>query len=137
MRHFFIAFFITVIFYGCKSQDPTNSSTADGAVYELADVDTEPEPEGGFENLYKEWNSNVKYTGEAIDKGVEGRVFVGFIVKADGWISNTNIEQGLGYGLDEAAIKGLEKTKLQWKPGMKDGKKVSVKMIMPFVFKLN
>lgn len=137
MKHIFISLCVTVIFYGCKSQLPTNSSTADGAVYELADVDTKPEPEGGIENLYKEWSSNVKYTKEAIEKDVEGKIFVEFVVNTDGRISNIIIVQGLGHGLDEAAINGLEKTKLQWKAGMKDGKKVGVKMILPFVFKFN
>ena len=137
MRHYFFALFIVVMIYGCKSQAPANTSVTDGPIYEFSEVDTEPEPEGGFESLYKEWNSNVEYTREAIDKSIEGKVFVGFIVNTDGQISSSKVEQGLGHGLDEAALNGLENTKLKWKAGMKDGEEVRVKMVMPFVFKLN
>lgn len=137
MRSFLLVLTIMVIVCGCKNQPPVNHSVTAGTVYEASDVDTAPEPEGGFENLYKVWNSKVKYTLEAVEKGIEGRVFVRFVVDEQGQMSNFKIEQGLGYGLDDAALTGLEKTNLKWAAAEKEGKKVSVNMIMPFVFKLN
>jgi periplasmic protein TonB len=105
-------------------------------VYSYSDVDTRPTLEKGMESLYKKWNSYAKYPSQARRNKIEGKVFLSFVVDEKGNITEPKVEQGLGYGCDEAAIEALLKTGLKWTPGIKDGKNVKVRMVLPFAFRL-
>ena len=84
----------------------------------------------------KKWSSFVRYPADARRKGIEGKVFIYFIVDENGTILESGIQKGLGHGCDEATLDAFKKIKLKWRPGTKDGQNVKVKMVMPFVFKL-
>ena len=105
-------------------------------IYSYDEVDTKPTLEKGVESLYRKWNSVAKYPSEARRNGIEGSVFISFIINENGEIVEPKVLQGLGYGCDEAAVEALKKTKLKWTPGTKSGKNVKVKMVMPFAFRL-
>ncbi len=105
-------------------------------IYSFMDVEETPEPEIGMAELYKKWSAGIKYPAEARKNGIEGRVFIYFVVDKAGEIIDTGIERGIGHGCDDAALEAFKKTKLKWKPGIKDGQNVKVRMVMPFVFKL-
>ena len=78
---------------------------------------------------------NVVYPKEAQEKGISGRVFVGFVVEKDGSIGEVKLLRGIGGGCDEEAIrviKGMPK----WKPGKMKGEAVRVSYQMPINFKL-
>ncbi|MDQ3392598.1 MAG: energy transducer TonB [Bacteroidota bacterium] len=117
------------------SQDTSKIHAVDTA-YDYIDVEEKPVPEHGLEALYKSWNSLVNYPSEARQKNVEGKVFISFVVDESGKIMDPIVEQGLGYGCDEATINALLKTKLKWKPGTINGENVKVRMSLPFSFKL-
>ena len=76
----------------------------------------------------------AQYTVAARDNGVQGTVIVSAIFRADGTITDLTILRGLPLGLNEEAIKAARKIK--FKPAIKDGIPVSVKMSMEFSFQL-
>lgn len=71
----------------------------------------------------------------AIEKGIEGRVSLSFIVEKDGSISNIDILRSIDPSLDKAAVKIVEKMP-KWTPGEQRGKKVRVQYTVPVTFKL-
>jgi len=72
----------------------------------------------------------------AIDQHIQGKVWVSFIIEADGKLSNFKIERGVGYGLDEEALRVL-KLAPAWKPGIQNGHAVRVQYNIPINFQLS
>ena len=98
-------------------------------------VDNMPEYPGGFEAMFDFINANLVYPQEAIDAGIEGWVFVGFVVEKDGSVSSIKLLRGIGYGCDEAAMEVVRKMP-KWKPATQRGKPVRVQYQFPLNFKL-
>ena len=78
---------------------------------------------------------NIHYPQKAIDKNIEGKVYVKFVVNEDGSISDVVIIKGIGGGCDEEA-KRVVMSMPNWSPGMQNGKKVKVMFTLPIWFKL-
>lgn len=98
-------------------------------------VEKMPEYPGGFEAMSAFINANLVYPQEAIDTGIEDRVFVGFWVETDGSLSDIKVLRGIGYGCDEAAMEVVRKMP-KWKPAMQRGKPVRIQYMFPVKFKL-
>ncbi len=79
---------------------------------------------------------NIKYPKIAAEKGIQGNVFVGFIVEKDGSITNIKIVRGKDPSLDEEALR-VTKLMPKWKPAMQRGKPVRCILTMPIIFKLD
>ena len=94
-----------------------------------------PEFPGGFKALQDFIETNLAYPQEAKDAGIEGRVFVGFVIEKDGSISSIKLLRGIGYDCDEAAMDVVRKMP-RWKPATQRGKPVRVQYQLPFNFKL-
>ena len=116
-----------------ENQVPS-SSTSKEVIYEV--VEDMPVPIGGMETFYKTISENLKYSEEALEQKIEGRVYVQFVVDEEGRITELKTLKGLGHGLDEAAEKAIEATSGQWKAGRQRGKAVPTRMVMPIIFKL-
>ena len=80
-------------------------------------------------------SKNVVYPSEAQEKGISGRVFVGFIVEKDGSVNEVKVLRGIGGGCDEESVRVI-KSMPKWKPGKMKGKPVRVSYMMPIIFKL-
>lgn len=93
-------------------------------------VEEMPELIGGLESVQK-W---IKYPELAIKAGVEGRVFVQFIVDENGNVSQPQVVRGIGGGCDEAAMEAVMHAK--FKPGRQRGKAVRVRYVIPIHFDL-
>lgn len=114
--------------------DETDESGDDDEVYGAVDV--MPEYFGGVNAMFDFIQKNVKYPESAKKKGIEGRVFVQFVVEKDGSLSSFQVLRGVNDELNDEAIRVL-KMMPKWKPGMKDGKPVRVQYTMPFKFQLS
>jgi TonB family protein len=127
----------------------TGNQTADGTVNwlltEMAPeqgdevfqvVEHQPEPVGGMKAFYEYVRKNIKYPDEARNKGIQGRVFVQFVVDTDGSLTDIAILKGIGAGCDEEALRLIENSP-KWTPGKQRGKPVKVRMSLPVVFKLD
>ena len=98
-------------------------------------VEQNPEFPGGMGELYKFLGEKTKYPPIAKESGIQGRVFVNFVVERDGSISNVKVLRGIGGGCDEEAIR-VVKSMPKWKPGKQRGKAVRVSFNLPIKFTL-
>jgi periplasmic protein TonB len=98
-------------------------------------VEKNATPKDGLAGFYKFVSDNIRYPAAARRMGVEGKVFVQFIVDKDGKITNVTTINELGSGLEEEAIRILQIAP-PWNPGRQRGKPVKQKMVMPIFFKL-
>jgi len=98
-------------------------------------VEQMPEFPGGEEKLIEFVSKNVEYPQEAKEEGVQGRVFVGFVVEKDGSVGDVKLLRGIGHGCDEEAVR-VVKMLPKWKPGMHNGEFVRVAYQIPIHFKL-
>ena len=98
-------------------------------------VEEMPDFPGGGAKLQEYLIKNIKYPQMARESGIQGRVFVNFVVEPDGHVSNVNVMRSLGGGCDEEAIR-VVKSMPKWKPGKQRGKPVRVSYILPVNFKL-
>ena len=99
-------------------------------------VEDQPAPPGGMGAFYKFIGSSMKYPNQARRMGIEGRVFVQFVVDKDGQLTDIKAVKGIGAGCDEEAVRVL-KSAPKWKPGKQRGRPVKVRMILPITFKLS
>jgi len=93
-------------------------------------VENQPKLKGGLAAL----QSKIKYPDMARKAGIEGRVYVQFIVDKQGNVVNPHVIRGIGGGCDKEALRVIKKAKFT--PGMQRGRPVKVKMSLPIVFKL-
>jgi protein TonB len=98
-------------------------------------VEDPASPIGGMTAFYKYVGDKIKYPSQARRMGVEGRVFVEFIIDKDGSISDVRAVKGIGAGCDEEAVRILQAAP-KWKPGKQRGKPVKQRMVLPITFKL-
>lgn len=98
-------------------------------------VEDQPAPPGGMGAFYKYVGKSMKYPKQARRMGVEGRVFVQFVVDQAGNLTEVKAIKGIGAGCDEEAVRVL-KAAPKWKPGKQRGRPVKVRMILPITFKL-
>ncbi|MBC8321518.1 MAG: energy transducer TonB [Bacteroidetes bacterium] len=98
-------------------------------------VEAMPEFPGGMANLMSYLSNNIKYPPLAKESGIQGRVFINFVVEPNGKISNVKVLRGIGGGCDEEAIR-VVKSMPSWKPGMQRGKPVRVSYNLPVKFTL-
>ncbi len=98
-------------------------------------VEDQPEFPGGMQAFYQFVGKKIKYPSQARRMGIEGRVYVEFIVDKDGSVTNVRSVKGIGAGCDEEAVRVM-KTVPKFKPGKQRGRPVKVKMVMPIYFKL-
>lgn len=98
-------------------------------------VEESAAPEGGMKSFYKYIRKNLSYPRQAKRMGIEGKVFLSFIVDKDGSITNISVIRGIGGGCDEEATRILKEAP-KWKPGKQRGRAVKQKMTFPINFKL-
>lgn len=99
-------------------------------------VEQMPEFQGGVKGMQEYLVSNIKYPDKAKQEGIQGRVFVSFVIRADGSVSGATILRGVDPLLDEEALRVVSQMP-KWKPGTQKGKAVNVQFNLPIVFKLD
>ncbi len=95
-----------------------------------------PEYPGGKDALFAYIGTNLKYPEQAVEEGIEGVVFVTFVVEADGRITGVTVLRGMGGALDKEAVRVVSGMP-NWMPGKQNGKVVRVKYNLPIRFMLN
>lgn len=98
-------------------------------------VEQPPEFEGGLEAMYKFIRKNMKYPASARRMNIEGSVFVGFVVDADGKISEAGVIKGISADCDKEALRVVQMMP-KWRPGKQSGRPVRVKFVLPIKFAL-
>ncbi len=130
-----------IVFIFACTENPVNNldeNAADEANKEelFYAVETMPafndEGVAGFKSFIAE---NLVYPEKAIEEGIEGKVFVQFIVGSDGNVKDAKIARGVHPLLDEQAIRVVNASP-EWEPGIQKGEKVDVQFTFPITFKL-
>jgi len=98
-------------------------------------VEQMPEFPGGEEKLYQFLADSIHYPQLAKDSGIQGRVYVTFVIENDGSVSDARILRGIGGGCDEEALRVINLMP-KWKPGTERGKSVRVQYSLPVKFTL-
>lgn len=99
-------------------------------------VEDDPEFPGGQAALMQYLQSNLRYPTMAREAGIQGTVFVTFVVERDGSITDVRVLRGVGGGLDEEAIR-VVRNMPAWTPGRQRGQAVRVQFNLPIRFVLN
>lgn len=99
-------------------------------------VEQQPVPVGGMASFYRYIGENLRYPTRAARQGIEGRVFIQFVVERDGSLTDVQVVRGIGGGCDEEAIRVVQGAP-KWEPGRQRGRPVRVRMVLPILFQLN
>ena len=91
---------------------------------------------GGESAMNKFLGENLKYPKMAQDAGIQGIVYVTFVVEPSGIITSIKILRGLGGGCDDAAVNAIKKMP-KWNAGKQRGKAVRVQFNLPVRFRLS
>ena len=94
-----------------------------------------PEYPGGMEGLMNYMIESIKYPETAEKDGLEGKVFVQFVIGPDGKIGQIEVVKSVRDDLDSEAVRVISEM-ADWTPGKQDGKNVSVQMVLPIAYKL-
>lgn len=131
------------------SIDMSTTNTASVAVIEFKPIE-EDEPtdvpfnfvespasfDGGNAAFYRHVSNKIKYPTQARRIGVEGKVFVEFVINRDGTITDVKAIKKIGAGCDEEAERVIQSSP-KWNPGKQRGKPVRQRMVLPITFQLN
>jgi protein TonB len=98
-------------------------------------VEEMPSFPGGEAALMKYLATNIKYPAIAKDAGIQGTVYVTFVVDTDGKVKDVRVLRSIGGGCDEEAIRVVQSMPA-WKPGKQRGKSVKVQYNLPIRFTL-
>lgn len=98
-------------------------------------VESMPEFPGGDAARMKFLQENIKYPQLARESGIQGTVYVTFVVETDGRVTDVRVLRGIGGGCDEEAVRVIQAMP-RWNPGKQRGKPVRVQFNMPIRFTL-
>ncbi len=93
-------------------------------------VEEMPELIGGLGELQQK----IRYPEMARRAGIEGRVYIQFIVNEQGQVENPQVIRGIGGGADEEALRVVSQA--EFRPGMQRGRPVRVQYSLPIFFRL-
>ena len=103
-------------------------TTTDDKVYDVCEQ--MPIYEGGDAALLKYLRENLKLPEEDKERGMQGRMVVGFVVEKDGSLTNVKVLRAVDIALDAEVlrvVKGMPK----WIPGRHNGQRVRVRYLLP------
>ncbi len=98
-------------------------------------VEEMPSFPGGESERNKFLADNIVYPQQATENGIQGTVYISFVVDSKGNVTDVKILRGIGGGCDEEALR-VVKLMPKWHPGKQNGKQVRVLFNMPIYFKL-
>ncbi len=100
-------------------------------IVEFCDVDAQFP--GGNAALQKFISENIQYPPNSLANGEQGKVYLSFVVSADGSLNNIQVDRGISADLDREA-KRLISVMPKWIPGEFNGKTVSTMCRLPIIF---
>lgn len=127
---------VVVVGYGSQESksSATESQKEDKVIFQV--VEKMPEFPGGESGLMKFLAQNIKYPVIAMERNIQGRVILQFVINQDGSVSDAEVVRGVDSSLDAEAIRVVNAMP-KWTPGMQRGENVRVRYTLPINFKLD
>ena len=116
--------------------DTTKTNIPDTNEEVFAIVDVTPTYPGGDDARLEFLRSNINYPPEAKEKGIQGTVYIGFVVEKDGTVNDVKLLRGVDKLIDDEALR-VVKLMPKWTPGKQKGEIVRVSYNMPIKFTLS
>ena len=91
---------------------------------------------GGDSEMMKYLGNQLIYPKIPLNDGIQGTVFVTFVVNQDGSLSDIKLMYGVDKLLNQEAVRVVKKMP-KWNPGMQNGNPVRVQLTLPVKFKIN
>ncbi len=98
-------------------------------------VESMPGYPGGDAARIKFLQDNIKYPQMARESGIQGTIYVSFVVETDGSVTDVRVLRSIGGGCDEEAIRVINRMP-KWNAGKQRGRPVRVQFNMPITFTL-
>ncbi len=99
-------------------------------------VEVMPSFKGGDINKFREWvMRRTNYPQAAVDKRIQGKVYLTFIVETDGTVSNVTVVKGVDPLIDQEAVRTIQSSP-KWNPGLQRGQPVRVRYALSLAFAL-
>ncbi len=92
-------------------------------------------PKEGIQKYQEQLSAQIQYPVTAKAKGIEGKVYVEFVVEKDGAITNVHLQRGVDESLNNEALRVIRLSQ-PWNPGRQRGKAVKQRMVIPITFSL-
>ncbi|MGE0020485.1 MAG: energy transducer TonB [Draconibacterium sp.] len=129
-------FFLLVVIIGVGRTQiyAQNEKVKDGVYLVCEEM---PEYPGGADSLRADLVRSINYPAEASKKGIQGKVYITFVVDEKGKIDDAKVVRGVDPLLDKEALRVVSSLNKAWTPGKEKGKPVKVSYTLPVNFALN
>ncbi|HLP14093.1 MAG TPA: energy transducer TonB, partial [Flavobacteriales bacterium] len=104
-------------------------------IFDQAEVQEGAEFPGGQAELMKFLQKNIKYPEMESSSGIQGKVWIEFVVGTDGSINGVKVKRSVSTGLDMEAVR-VVKMMPKWKAANNNGKAVKSKYVLPVNFRI-
>ncbi|MCS5625858.1 MAG: energy transducer TonB [Candidatus Marinimicrobia bacterium] len=122
-------FYLLLIIFTALSSGLSAQQKDDKGIYLTAEK--MPAIKGGMVAIGKK----IRYPKIAREMGIQGVVYVGFVVTSEGKISDPKILRSLAKPLDQEALRLITED-VKFTPGYHQGNAVPVRMVLPIRFRL-
>ena len=112
------------------------STDSAGVTHQYQSRTVEPSFKGGIENFYKYLMRTMHYPDNAKEKGIQGKVFISFVIKKDGQLKDIKVLRPVSPELDEEALRVIRLSP-DWIPGMVLGMVANVQYTIPLNFAIS
>ncbi len=130
----FFSALLTVLICAVKPSFSQVKETKEKPVFFI--VEEMPEFPGGEPALRQHIAVAITYPAKARDNGIEGRVYISFVVDETGSVTDAKVARGVDNSLDEEALRVVRELP-KWKPGRQRGEEVKVAYTIPVNFVLS
>ena len=98
-------------------------------------VESMPEFPGGKKGLSEYFSKTLTYPRQARNQGIQGTVYLRFVIRTDGSVTDVFVVQGIGGGCDEEALRAIQSMP-HWTPAKQNHQNVPVLITIPVSFRL-
>jgi TonB family protein len=91
---------------------------------------------GGNQNMMRYLQQNIKYPSFCSENSIQGKVYIEFVIDAEGYVTHAKVKRGVHPHLDNEALR-VVKNMPQWSPATDmNGNNVRCRYVLPVNFKL-
>ncbi|MGI6222773.1 MAG: energy transducer TonB [Prevotella sp.] len=129
----FLIISLAMLVFGQANASTLTTTATNDSVYDNPEV--LPQFKGGQDGMMSFLYEHLQYPKEAKKKGIQGKVYVQFIVRKDGSVTDVAPFKSVHPLLDAEAVR-VVKQMPKWIPGKSHGKNVDTSFVLPIEFRV-